>query len=146
MLDNDFRGTNTVVAETFDNNNHIFYFINVGDEAYLRYENDIRLIRKMIIRPNFLTFFVDGGYEYGTSLLKPCFSTKNSILVKEFSIDPNIFHKLINYNLISYSKCMADLYNLPIIYSADIKYHHNDYKRSKNKEKVITKLKNGKFN
>lgn len=146
MLDNNFRGTNAIIAETFDDNNHVFYFINSSGEAYLRYENDIKLIKRLIIRPNFLVFYIDGSFEYGADLLKPCFSKDYKVLVKDFSIDPDIFHKLIKYNLISYSKGMADLYDLPSVFSSDIKYHHNDYKRSKTKEKVLLKQKEGKFN
>lgn len=146
MLDNRFIGTNAIVAETFDDNNHVFYFIRTDDEAYLKYENDIRLISKMILKPNFMVFFVEGGYENGVDLLKPCLFDKSKLLVKEFSIDPRLFHKLINHGLISYSKYVADLYNLPVAYSSDIKYHHNDYKRTKNKEKVMTKFRTGKFN
>lgn len=146
MLDNNFKGTNAIVVETFDDNNHVFYFITSGDEAYLRYENDIKLIKRLIIKPNFIVFYVDDSFEYGVDLLKPCLPKENKILVKEFSIDPNIFHNLIKHNLISYSKGMADLYNLPVVYSSDIKYHHNDYKRTGNKEKVLSKFREGNFN
>ena len=63
-----------------------------------------------------------------------------------FDIDPGIFNILIDNNLISYSKSVADLYDLPVSYSRDILYHSNDYKRTKSKELVLSKMKQGVFN
>lgn len=146
MLDDNLRGTKILLAETFDNNSHIFYLVKNEDTYYLQYENIPKLITKLVIKPDLWAFYKDGGYEHGVHLLKPIITSKNKVLVMNYYIDPGIFHILVNQGLISYSKAMADLYQLPIAYSRDIKYHHADYKRSKNKELVLERMRNGLFN
>lgn len=146
MLDDDLIGTNLLVVQTFDNNNFIFDLIKQDNLYYFKLFNDSRLITRIIIKPDLWIFFKDGGYEHGSTLLKPISNSKNTMLISNCFIDPDIFMILIDNNLISYSKGMADLYDLPVSYSRDIKYHKNDYKRTKNKELVLSKMKDGNFN
>lgn len=148
MLDENLRGSNALVVETFDENNHVFYLVKGPVKLYLQFENDCRYITKLVLKPDLWVFFEDGGYEHGSSLLKPLDPDLKKVLAKNYYIDPSIFHSLVNHKLITYSKAMADLYQLPIVYSFDIKYHHNDYKRQEEgkKEKVLERLRTGKFN
>lgn len=146
MLDQELRGTNALIVETFDNNSHVFYCIEEDGLHYFKMEGDSRLITRLIIKPDLWVFFKNGGYDHGVSLLKPIIPSIKKNLAMNFYIDPDIFDDLIKDGLISYSKAMADLYNLPISYSRDIQYHRNDYKRTKNKEMVLSKMKQGVFN
>lgn len=146
MLDETLSGTNMLVVDTFDYNSHLFQLVFDNNKYYLKSEYDPRLITKLIIKPNLWVFFKDGGYEEGTTLLKPVDLNKKKVLAMNFSIDPSIFELLVNNDIISYSKAMADLYNLPVAYSRDVKYHHNDYKRTKTKQLVLNKQKRGIFN
>ena len=146
MLDGDFEFTNLVIADTFDGNTHLFYLVKREEKYYLKYERDERLITRLIIKPDAWVYFKDGGYEHGTRLLRPCLKGDTKALVKNFTIDPNIFDILIGNNLVSYSKAMADLYHLPAKFSRDYQYHHRDYKHSKNKNKVLKKMQQGNFN
>lgn len=146
MLDENFRGTDVVVAQTFDDNCHVFSLVRGSNKYYLLYENDSRLIKKLVIKPDLWVFYMEGGYEHGVKLLKPLNPTESKILTKNFIIDPDIFELLINNGLISYSKAMADLYDFDEKYSSDYKYHKRDYKNSKNKEKVLEKMRQGVFN
>lgn len=148
MLDENLRSTNALVVETFDNNCHVFEFVSDMDRPYLILENDSKHITQLVIKPDLWVYFENGGYEHGTKLLKPLDCQAKKVLAKDFFIDPAIFHSLVNYKLISYSKAMADLYQLPVAYSRDIGYHHNDYKRKEpgKKEKVLAKLREGSFN
>lgn len=146
MLDKNLIGTKVIVVETFDKNCHVFYLIKDNDHYYLQLENNSKLINRLIIKPDLWVFYKDGGYDQGTKLLKPLDTFEKKVLAMNYYIDPEIFHILINNYLISYSKAMADLYQLPIAYSRDIKYHHADYKRTKNKKLVLEKMKNGNFN
>lgn len=146
MLDETLSGTNMLVVDTFDYNSHLFQLVFDNNKYYLKSEYDSRLITKLIIKPNLWVFFKDGGYEEGTNLLKLGNLNKNKVLAMNFNIDPNIFELLVNNDVISYSKAMADLYNLPIKYSRDGSYHNNDYKRTKTKQLVLSKQKQGIFN
>lgn len=146
MLDENLRGTNALVVETFDENCHVFNLVEKGNAFFLQLENMPIAIQRLIIKPQLLAFFVDEGIEYGSYLLKPLNFYVKKNLARNYYIDPMIFHTLVNYKLISYSKAMADLYELPAAYSRDIKYHHNDYKRTCNKQQVLQKLRQGHFN
>lgn len=148
MLDETLRGTNALVVETFDENCHVFYLVEKEKNFFLQLENTSNYIKKLIMKPDFWILFEEDGYEHGTRLLKPLDSSQKKVLAKNYYIDPSIFHCLINHKLIAYSKAMADLYQFPIIYSSDIQYHHNDYKRQEvnKKEKVLEKLRKGIFN
>ena len=146
MLDEELRGTNAMIVETFDNNNHVFYYVEENGLHYFKMEGDSRLITRLIIKPDLWAFFKNGGYEHGVKLLKPVITSNKKTLAMNFYIDPNIFYTLVSDGLISYSKAMADLYDLPPAYSSDVKYHHNDYKRTKNKELVLSKMRQGIFN
>ena len=146
MIDNELKGSKSIVVQTFDYNCHVFNLISDNNQYYLMYENDSKLITKLIIKPDLWVFYKDGGYDHGIKLLKPLNPFENKVLSMDFSIDPEIFNISINNELISYSKAMADLYQFPIAYSKDIKYHHNDYKRSKNKNLILSNMKQGKFN
>ena len=146
MLDESLRSTNTMVVETFDNNCHVFNLISSNNKHYFQYENIKKYIDKIIIKPDLWVFYVNGGYEQGVKLLKPIFKNVKKVLARNFYIDPEIFNTLIKEGLIVYSKAMADLYDLPIEFSKDYSIHTRDYKHSKNKELVLTKLKNGIFN
>lgn len=146
MLNEELRGTKVVLVQTFDNNCHIFSLVKDRDQYYLKYENDSRLIKKMVIKPDFWVFYKDGGYEQGVDLLKPIISQYSKVLSMNYDIDPEIFEILINSRLISYSKAMADLYNFDERYSSDYKYHRRDYKHSKNKQLVLEKQRKGIFN
>lgn len=146
MLDESLRGTNAIVIETFDNNCHVFHLVNNNDQYYLQYDNDNRIITKLVIKPDIWIFYKDGGYDHGVNMLQPIIKSERKVLAMNFYIDPDIFNILIDSNLISYSKAMADLYELPVSYSRDIKYHHNDYKRTKTKKLVLANLRQGKFN
>lgn len=146
MLDEELSGTNYMIVKTFDNNNHIFNYVEEDGLNYFKIDTDSRLISRIIIKPDLWVFFKDGGYEHGIKLLNSTNNLKTNGLVSNCYIDPNIFNNLVNKGLISYSKAMADLYDLPTIYSRDIKYHQNDYKRTKNKELVLSKMRQGIFN
>lgn len=146
MLDNELCGTDSIVVETQDLNNHVIKLVRSYDRLYLKLENEDRLIRKLVIKPNMWLYFLDGSYDTSINLIKPCHSNLERALAFEFSIDPLIFNELIDNDLISYSKGVADLYDLPPVYARDIKYHHRDYKWSRNKEKVLKKLRSGNFN
>jgi len=146
MLDESFRGTGVVVVETFDNNCHVFSLISTNNNYYLQYENNPMLIKKLIIKPDLWVFYMEGGYDQGIKLIKPLNQIENKVSAMNFMIDPDIFELLINKGLISYSKAMADLYNFDEVYSSDYKYHKRDYKNSKNKEKVLEKMRQGVFN
>ena len=146
MLDETLRSTNALVVETFDENCHVFYLVSKEEKLFLQLENTSNYIKRLIIKPDLWVFFEEAGYEHGTRLLKPLNSDLKKILAKNYYIDPDIFYKLIDHKLISYSKAMADLYDLPVAYSRDIKYHHNDYKRTGNRQKVLQKLRQGYFN
>lgn len=146
MLDETLRGMNALVVETFDENCHVFYLVKKKDKFFLQLENTTSYIKKLIMKPDSWIFFEENGYEHGTRLLRPLDSSQKKILAKNYYIDPAIFHTLIDHKLISYSKAMADLYDLPVAYSRDIKYHCNDYKHTNNKQKVLRKLRQGHFN
>ena len=146
MLDETLSGSNMIVVDTFDYNSHLFQLVFDDDKYYLKSEYSPRYISKLIIKPNLWVFFKDGGYEEGVKLLKPVDLNRKKVLAMNFNIDPTIFNILVENNIISYSTAMADLYNLPVSYSRDREYHHNDYKRTKTKEKILTKLKSGIFN
>lgn len=146
MLDETLRGTNALVVETFDDNCHVFYLVQKGNKFFLQLENTVDYIKKIIMKPDLWIFFEENGYEHGTQLLKPLNPNLKKILAKNYYIDPDIFATLMDWKLISYSKTMADLYDLPVAYSRDIKYHLNDYKRTDNKQKIIHKLRKGNFN
>ncbi len=148
MLDSKLEGTKTIVVETFDDNCHVFQVVEDADKPYLILENCPNRITHLLIKPDLWAYFENVGYEHGVCLLKPLDCQAKKVLAREFLIDPSIFHFLVNHKLISYSKGMADLYQLPVAYSRDIKYHHNDYKRKEQgrKEKVLAKFKTGDFN
>ncbi len=148
MLDLELKGTKKIVVETFDNNFHTFQLVDDADRPYFTLESCPNHIIRLLIKPDLWVYFENGGYEHGVRLLKPLDYRVKKVLAREFLIDPSIFHFLVNHKLISYSKGMADLYQLPIAYSRDIQYHHNDYKRKEQgrKEKVLTKLRTGDFN
>lgn len=146
MLDECLRGTNTIVVETFDYNCHVFNLVNDNDKFYIQYEKDLRLISKLVIKPDLWVFYKDGGYEHGVNLLKPLNLKAKKVLASEFYIDPDIFDYLISNELISYSKAMADLYDFEPEYSRDYNYHRRDYKHKKNKDVVLKKLRLGQFN
>ena len=146
MLDEELRGTNALIVETFDSNNHVFYHIEKDGRHYFKMEDDSKLITRLIIKPDLWAFFKNGGYEHGVKLLKPIINSKSKVLASNYYFDPNMFNVLVSCGLITYSKAMADLYDLPVSYSYDIKYHHNDYKRTKNKELVLGKMRQGIFN
>lgn len=146
MLDEELRSTNAIIVETFDNNNHVFYYVEDDGSHYLKFEDDSRLISKLIIKPDLWAFFKEGGYEHGVDMLKPIIKSLKKVLAKNYYIDPDIFDILISSGLISYSKAMADLYELPVAYSYDIKYHRNDYKRAKTKNLTLDKMRQGIFN
>lgn len=146
MLDENLRGTNMLVVDTFDYNAHVFELILQGEKLYLKFESDSRLIKRLVIKPDCWVYFQNGGYEQGVNLFRPLNPALNKILAMDFSIDPDIFQTLIDNGLISYSKAMADLYDLDPIFSSDYSYHTRDYKRKNNRSKVLEKLKNGNFN
>ncbi len=146
MLDKELQGTESIIVETVDHNNHVFYLVWKENQYYLQYEQNTSLINLLVLKPNMDIYFENGNVENGKNFLKPCLPNQSKILATNFDIDPDIFHQLIHCRLISYSKAMADLYSLPVAYSFDIKDHHNDYKRTKNKEKVLAKLRAGQFN
>lgn len=146
MLDENLRGTNMIVVDTFDYNSHVFELVLENDKYYLKFENNLNNIKKLIIKPDIWVYFQDGSYEQGVNLLKPLNPSDNKVLAMDFNIDPNIFDILIAENLISYSKDMADLYDFDPKFSRDYSYHHRDYKHSKNKNQVLQKLKKGLFN
>lgn len=146
MLDENLKGSKALVVETFDNNCHVFNLVNINEQYYLQYDNDNRIITKLVIKPDLWVFYKDGGYDHGMNLLKPIMKSERKVLAINFYIDPDIFNILIDSNLISYSKAMADLYQLPVSYSRDVKYHHNDYKRTKTKSLVLAKMSKGNFN
>lgn len=146
MLDENLRGTNMLVVDTLDYNAHVFELVSEGDKPYLKYEGDSRLIKRLIIKPDCWLYFANGGYEHGTSLLRPIYSSVKKVLAMDFNIDPNIFDVLIQNGLISYSKAMADLYEFDPTCSKDYNFHRRDYKRKKNKKQVLEKLRSGSFN
>ena len=146
MLNEIIRGSCSIVVETFDYNYHEFELIQKDKKYYLKFQHDPRLITKLVIKPDLWAFYKDGGYEHGVNLLKPINLARGQVLAWDFHIDPEIFDILIENKLISYSKAMADLYNLPVELSRDYLSHRRDYKNSKNKEKVLERWKNGIFN
>ena len=146
MLDDILRGTNVIVVETFDHNYHVFSLIKDNQQFFLQLKSNPKLITKLVIKPDLWVFFKEGGYEHGVKLLKPIDQNMKKVLAKDYLIDPDIFDLLIQNNLISYSKAMADLYELPNMFCRDIKYHSNDYKRSKSKELTLMRMKHGIFN
>ena len=146
MLNEEIRGSRGILVESFDYNCHWFELVDIKDECYLKCEHDSKLITRLVIKPDLLVFYQDGGYEQGVNLLKPINLKEKKVLAMEFHIDPEIFDILIHNKLISYSKAMADLYDLPIELSRDYLAHRRDYKHSKNKELVLEKWKNGVFN
>lgn len=146
MLDSNFSGTNLIVVETFDYNSHLFYLVKENNHYYLRFENDDRLINNLVIKPDIWVKYKEGGYEHGVVLLKPYLKNVDKVLAMDFTIDPEIFEILIDNGLISYSKAMADLYDLPVKNSRDYRYHTRDYKNKKNKLLVLDKMKHGIFN
>lgn len=139
---------NTIVVKTFNDHNYLFYYIKYGSENYIRYENDTKLIKRIVLKPNLLIYYVDGSYKTGVELFKIDNYNDNSGLVSDCIIDSDIFYDLIEHGLISYSKLVADLYNFPVAYSYDVKHHHNDYKRTDclQRQKILSKLKSGNFN
>lgn len=147
MLDNNLKGSNKIVVETFGGNSYTFSFINENNNMFIKCNADPRFIKRIIIKPDLWIYFNDGGYEHGVKFFQSCYNDSRP-LVKKVDIDTNIFNKLVAYKLISYSKGMADLYDFPIAYASDIKYHHNDYKRvgEIQKTRVLNKLKSGNFN
>lgn len=146
MLDNELYGTGVIIVETQDLNSHIIKLVRQSDKLYLKLENEDRFIRKMVIKPNIWFYFADGSFDTGINIIKPCYNNLERVLAIDFSIDPFIFNRLIDSDLISYSKGVSDLYDLSPAYARDIKYHHRDYKWSRNKEKVLRKLRSGNFN
>lgn len=139
---------NTIVVKTFNDHNYLFYYIKYGSENYIRYENDTKLIKRIVLKPNLLIYYADGSYKTGVELFNIDNYNDNSGLVSDCIIDSDIFYDLIKHGLISYSKLVADLYNLPVAYSYDVKYHHNDYKRTDclQRQKILSRLKSGNFN
>lgn len=139
---------NTIVVKTFNDHNYLFYYIKYGSENYIRYENDTKLIKRIVLKPNLLIYYVDGSYKTGVELFNIDNYNDNSGLVSDCIIDSDIFYDLIEHGLISYSKLVADLYNLPVTYSYDVKHHHNDYKRTDclQRQKILSRLKSGNFN
>lgn len=146
MLDDKLKGTKMIVVDTFDYNSHVFELFSENEQYYLKFEQDPRLIKKLIIKPDILVFFQNGGYEQGVNLLRPINPTTSKVLAMDFNIDPNIFDVLIQERLISYSTAMADLYDFDSKLSSDYVYHQRDYKHKKNKQQVLQKLRNGQFN
>lgn len=146
MLDENLRGTNMIVVDTFDYNSHVFELILKNSNHYLKFEQNENLIKRLIIKPDFWVYFQDGGYEHGVKLLKPLDPKSDKVLARDFNIDPEIFSTLVVENLISYSTAMADLYGFDPNFSRDYSYHRRDYKNRKNKEQVLQKLKEGYFN
>jgi len=146
MLNEIIRGRGSIVVETFDYNYHEFELIEKDSKYYLKYQNDYKLITKLVIKPDLWVFYKKGGYEHGVNLLKPVSLARKKVLAWDFHIDPEIFDILIENKLITYSKAMADLYDLPVELSRDYFSHRRDYKHSKNKELVLERWKKGMFN
>ena len=146
MLSEIIRGSRSIVVETFDYNYHEFELIEKDDKYYLKFQHDPRLINKLVIKPDLLAFYENGGYEQGVKLLKPINLARGEVLAWDFQIDPEIFDILMENKLITYSKAMADLYDLPVELSRDYLSHRRDYKHSKNKKLVLERWKNGIFN
>lgn len=146
MLDVELKETKSIIVETEDFNNHVFTMVEEDGQFYLQHEQYPMLINQIVLKPNMKVYFQDGSIEDGKRLLKSYLPDHSGVLATNFSIDPDIFKKLITYRLISYSKTMAELYQLPIEHSNDISYHTRDYKRSKNQEKILSKLREGNFN
>ena len=145
MLDAGLKGSNLVAVSTFDSGKHEFHLIKDDTKYCFKYDGSPKLISKLVIKPDLWVLFRDGGYEQGINFLSRENNCKR-VLASGFDIDPDIFELLVTYDLISYSKGMADLYDLPIIHSRDFLNHCNDYKRSKNKDLVLEKMRNGIFN
>lgn len=144
MFDESLSNYNMIVVETFNEKAYAFNIIKSGEDYYLQFDNMIKSIKKLIIKPDFWVFFEDGTYTSFRAILKS--QKQESTLAKEYYIDPAIFKKLVSRGIITYTFGMADLYNFPRQYARDYEYHKSDYKRTKTKEKVLTKLRNGEFN
>lgn len=146
MLSEIIRGSSSIVVETLDHNYHEFDLVHENNKYYLKYHHDPRLINKLVIKPDLWVFYENGGYEHGIKLLKPFNLEDEKVLSCEFYIDPEIFDILIENKLITYSKAMADLYDLPVELSRDYLSHRRDYKHSKNKKFVLERWRQGIFN
>ena len=59
---------NTIVVKTFNDHNYLFYYIKYGSENYIRYENDTKLIKRIVLKPNLLIYYADGSYKTGVEL------------------------------------------------------------------------------
>lgn len=149
MLDEELRGSNMMLAESFDCNCHEIRLVEDDNNPYFMVENFDKPIRKLVLKPNFIAVLSDGNNIKGTNILKPLSNSQESkkcVLLRNIYIDPSMFSTLINKGMLSYSKSMAYFYDLPIECARDNKFNKTDYKKPGAKEKNLGKWEQGIFN
>lgn len=134
-MDNKVIGSFT--AKTFGNQ---FYEFKVKEDGYIYWDLlPGEKIKRFILKPRFELFLKDGGYRV--------LNTKNTIgLIESYYINPTLLNYLIKQGRIMYSVDMSYLYDIDKKYGYDILEQRRAFKRVKDKQKILTKQKQGIFN
>ena len=98
-------------------------------------------IKRIVLKPRFDLI------EYGKGALwMPVAAGYTKGLIKTYDIDDELFNYLREKNMIMYSIDMAYLYGFKDKSGYDRQYNKTPFKRVKDKEKILIKQKQGKFN
>lgn len=129
-----------------------FYATRFDDNAYEFIVNSdntmdcptlgIESISKIVIKPRFMLFTKKGIYMTPSN-----HNVNNDDLIKDYSIDDNLFDYLKEQGLIKYSTDMAYLYDFKDKkgYDSEFKEGH-PFKWAEKKGPILVKQKNGKYN
>ena len=139
----DLKGYDFVCFETFDGKAYDLNIVKIGNDYYFRFEKEPHLIRSVKIKPNPEFEYVNGTVMTLTNKLARM--GKNVSLVKECYIDPEDFKELTEQRVFKYSYIVSQLYGFDPERAYDYKHHTADFKRTKNKELVLTRYKNNMF-
>ena len=124
-------------AKTF--NNHFLEF-EVREDGFI-YWNHIKdeKIKRLIIKPK-LEIYLQNGTSYALN-------NRSSIeLIESYFIEPKLLEYLIKNHRVMYSTDMAYLYGFDKNYAYDFYDQARAFKWVRNKEKILTKQKQGIFN
>ena len=139
----DLKGYDMIVVETYEGKGYEFDIHRIDKKVFFTFEHEKRLIKSIIMKPNPIIEYADGVTITFTQKLASL--NKSISLVKDCYIDEEDLNLLTDLKVFNYSYITGELFNLPVKKARDYQYHKTDFKRTKNKELVLTRYKNNMF-
>lgn len=120
----------------------VYEFIVYSDNTIDCPSLGMEFIRKVILSPRFDLWCKNCDFT------NPAPRGISDGLIKEYSIDDDLFNYLRENNMIKYSTDMAYLYDFPNKkgYDSYIRKESNPFKRAQKKGPILVKWKNGQYN